>query len=83
MTRAELPLMSSVSVLNTGQCLHVIIAATRVPIGRDLCGPPERITEEIIGGDGGVVKGSHIYSDSCGKMHVVGTQEIKGDKEEQ
>lgn len=74
--------MSSTSVLNTSQCLHVIIAAARVPIGQDLCGPTECIMEEIIrGGERGVVKASH--SDNCEKMYVVGTQEIKGDKEEQ
>lgn len=74
--------MSSTSVLNTSQCLHVIIAAARVPIGQDLCGPTECIMKEIIGGRG-VVKASHKDSDNCKKMYVVGTQEIKGDKEEQ
>lgn len=67
--------MLSTSVLNTSQCLHVIIAAARVPIGQDLCGPTKCIMEEIIRGWGGeVVKASQRDYDNCGKMYVVGTQ---------
>lgn len=49
------------SALHSGQCLYVIIEATQVPIGQDLCGPPVHIIEEIMGGLG-VVKGSHILT---------------------
>lgn len=76
--------MLSTSVLNTSQCLHVITAADRVPIGQDLCGPTECIMEEIFRCEGGrVVKASHRDCDNCEKMHVLSPQEIKGDKEEQ
>lgn len=70
--------MLRASVLNTSQCLHVITAAARLPIGLDLCGPSECIMEEIIGGGGGGLSKPVI-----GMWYVVGTQEIKRDKEEQ
>lgn len=76
--------MVNTSVLNTSRCLHVIIAAARVPIGQGLAWA-NRVHHgrDNWGWGRGGVKASNRDSVSCKKMYVLSTQEIKGDKEEQ